>query len=161
MFEMGHALRAPFDLLAIAHLKIGEGAKSCYDNYTMKSAYMYGLLIVVVFGGLIAARQFSAPGGEVVSTKFDVFAECLSTAGATFYGAYWCPHCQSQKKLFENSTKLPYVECSTPNGQAQTPICTEAGITGYPTWIFADGSRADGEQTFEALSDKTGCVAPV
>ncbi len=73
---------------------------------------------------------------------------------------YWCPHCQAQKKLFSNSTKLPYVECSTPNGQGQLPICIEAGITGYPTWEFADGTRLDGERTLEELGTKTNCALP-
>lgn len=93
--------------------------------------------------------------------KYDEFAMCIKDKGAVFYGAFWCPHCQSQKKLFGKSAKLlPYVECSTPNGSNQTQICIDKDITGYPTWEFADGSRINGEVSLETLSEKTGCVLP-
>jgi thiol-disulfide isomerase/thioredoxin len=39
--------------------------------------------------------------------------------------------------------------------------CMINSIKSYPTWIFADGSRVSGEQSFAALAAKTGCVAPV
>lgn len=130
----------------------------------MKTTYIYGALIIVIIAGLVVAKNIShREGGQVAQTAgtpYDTFAQCLGDAGAKFYGAYWCPHCQAQKKLFQNSTKLPYVECSKPNGQAQTQICIDKKITGYPTWEFKDGSRADGEQTFAQLSEKTGCAVP-
>jgi hypothetical protein len=128
----------------------------------MKTTYIYGALIVVIIGGLVAVKMTSnrvVP--QVALTPIDTFAQCLGDAGAKFYGAYWCPHCQAQKKLFNNSKKLPYVECSMPDGKAQTPVCITEKITGYPTWVFKDGTRVDGEQTFEELSTKTGCVVPV
>ena len=121
--------------------------------------YVYVVLVVALIAGLIIARQMKGPVAESVS-KYDAFAECITNAGAKFYGAYWCPHCQAQKKLFDNSHKLPYVECSTPNGQGQVQECADLEITGYPTWIFADGSRGDGEQTFVQLGEKTGCAVP-
>ena len=69
-------------------------------------------------------------------------AEALTQAGAKFYGASWCPHCQEQKKLFGTAARsLPYVECA-PNGpQApQSTECVAEQISGYPTWIIA-GNR--------------------
>jgi len=94
-------------------------------------------------------------------SALDGFAECLGEQGATFYGAFWCPHCQNQKKLFGNAEKkLPYTECSTTNGQGQLPVCQEAGIESYPTWTFADGSRMTGEISLSELSKKTGCELP-
>jgi len=127
----------------------------------MKIKYLYIALVVILVGGLIFARSASAPLETVSSTTpYDTFAKCLSDAGAKFYGTYWCPHCKAQKELFQNSKELPYIECSTPNGQAQTPVCAEAGIQSYPTWIFADGSELSGEQSFEALAEKTSCPVP-
>ncbi len=128
----------------------------------MKITYVYIAVAVLVVGGIAFAKmnmeqQENSPAAV---TKMDAFAQCLTDAGAKFYGAYWCPHCQNQKRLLENSKKLPYVECSTPNGQAQTPVCIDAKITGYPTWDFADGSRLDGEQTLETLAEKTNCSLP-
>jgi thiol-disulfide isomerase/thioredoxin len=92
--------------------------------------------------------------------KYDSFAECITNSGAKFYGAWWCPHCAAQKALFGKSVeKLPYVECQT-KSQTQNALCNSIGITGYPTWIFKDGSKLMGEQTFATLAEKTGCTAP-
>jgi thiol-disulfide isomerase/thioredoxin len=113
--------------------------------------WIVGLLVL---GGLVALLvvQANKPG------KYDNLAQCIEKSGAKFYGAFWCPHCQATKALFGKSAKLlPYVECSTPDGKGQLPICAEKEIKGYPTWIFADGSQLQGEQTLQALADKTSC----
>lgn len=95
------------------------------------------------------------------SQKLDSFASCLKDKGAIFYGAFWCPHCQSQKKLFGSSEKnLPYIECSTPNGKEQTQECKDKNITGYPTWEFSGGEKVSGELKLEELSKKTNCQLP-
>lgn len=99
--------------------------------------------------------------GSESSAKYDEFSMCLADKGAKFYGAFWCPHCQAQKKMFENSDKLPYIECSTPDGKDQTNACKEAGVESYPTWIFGDGERMTGEIALETLAEKTGCELPV
>ncbi|MEK6969954.1 MAG: thioredoxin domain-containing protein [Nanoarchaeota archaeon] len=84
------------------------------------------------------------------------FASCLAEKGAKMYGASWCGHCQSQKEMFgEAFAKVNYIEC-TLDEQA----CISAGIQGYPTWKFADGSSAAGAQSFTALAEKTGCSSP-
>ena len=114
-----------------------------------------GVLLVV--GGLLYWMwvQEQAPG------KFDQFAQCLKDKGAVFYGAFWCSHCQAQKKLFGNSAKhLPYVECSTPDGKGQLQVCTDQKVEGYPTWKFADASEHASGLTLRELSEKTGCVLP-
>ncbi len=126
----------------------------------MKTTYMYGALVIAIILALVLIRNYSNKTSEALVTPFDSFAQCLTDAGAKFYGAYWCPHCQDQKKLLQNSKKLPYIECSTPDGKNQTQQCIDAKITGYPTWDFADGSRADGNQTLEQLSEKTNCSLP-
>lgn len=108
------------------------------------------LIPIVIYGK--ATREKSAPG------NIDGFAQCLSDKGAKFYGAFWCSHCASQKKMFGDSfEKVNYIECSTPDGNSQLKECEEAGISGYPTWKFADDTRIEGEVTLEALSQKTGC----
>ena len=121
-----------------------------------KTIFIGGIgALVVIFGGM-AIWNNTQPG------QYDTFAQCLEERGATFFGAFWCPHCQDQKALFGRSEKhLPYVECSLPNGQGQTVECTNAGISGYPTWEFGDGSREGGLQTLEQLSAKTGCELPI
>jgi thiol-disulfide isomerase/thioredoxin len=116
-----------------------------------------GILVVGVVATAIV-RGGAAPAGP---GKYDTFATCLKDKGAVFYGAFWCPHCQAQKKLFGSSQRLlPYVECSTANGQAQTQICLDAKVSSYPTWEFADGSRLNGEISLEQLAEKTSCELP-
>lgn len=126
-----------------------------------KNAKIFVLIIgLLILGtiGMALLRSNSAPPGP---GKYDTFAACLKDKGATFYGAFWCPHCQAQKKLFGVSQKLlPYIECSFPNGQGQTQICKDKKIEGYPTWEFADGTRLNGEIPLQQLADKTSCVLP-
>jgi len=126
----------------------------------MKTTYVYIALVVLIVAGLIVVRNTTSSVEENRVTKYDSFAQCLTDAGAKFYGAYWCPHCKDQKELFDNSAKIPYIECSTPNGQGQLAICIDEGITGYPTWKFADESIANGNQTLEQLAEKTSCELP-
>jgi len=118
------------------------------------------VIIVLILGTILTAVMRS---GSVASGpgKYDGFAQCLKDSGATFYGAFWCSHCQAQKKMFGSSAKLlPYVECSPLSGQGQLPICTEKKIEGYPTWEFADGTRLGGEVALEKLAEKTSCQLP-
>lgn len=120
-----------------------------------------GVLVVLALGGFISYQSYRA-AGPAVSGVYDGFAQCLKDKGAIFYGAFWCPHCQATKKLFGASQKLlPYVECSTPDGNNQLQICIDKGIKQYPTWVFADGSQLTGERTFAELAEKTSCELPV
>lgn len=113
------------------------------------------VLVVVLGIAIFFAQKDSAPG------QYDTFATCIKDSGATFYGAFWCPHCREQKAMFGNSAKLlPYVECSTPDGQSQTSICIQKEIKSYPTWIFANGEIGNGTQQFASLASSTGCALP-
>lgn len=90
---------------------------------------------------------------EKIDPKIDAFAQCVGQTGLTMYGAYWCPHCQAQKKLFGPSFKyVKYVECTQ-----QTALCLEKKIEGYPTWIASDGARFSGQLTLEKISEITQC----
>lgn len=122
----------------------------------MRNKLIWLIAVALLVAGMVwLIMSPSKPG------KLDGFASCLAEKRAVFYGAFWCPHCQNQKALFGNSARLlPYVECSTPDGKNQLPICIEAKITGYPTWEFADGSRESGEISLERLAEKTSCVLP-
>lgn len=107
--------------------------------------------IVAVLAGLFAWYKFT-PG------PYDSLANCLKDKGVKFYGAFWCPHCQTQKQMFAKSAKkLPYVECSTPDGKAQNQVCIDAGIASYPTWVFPDGTVITGEQEPAKLAEQAMC----
>lgn len=91
--------------------------------------------------------------------QYNDFAQCLNDAGAKMYGAHWCPVCKQQLALFGNGQdNLNYIECALPNSRQQNQLCNEEGIQSYPTWEFADETRATGLQTIAQLSQKTGCM---
>lgn len=121
------------------------------QNNKIKWGWVVALIVIIaliVYGVILNNRP----------SELDSFAQCLDEKEAIFYGAFWCPHCQAQKKMFGRSSKyLPYIECSAPDGKSQKKVCDDAGIEGYPTWVFADGSRLGGEVELEALAEKTGC----
>lgn len=112
------------------------------------------ILIALVILGLIGLKAYQArlPG------QYDVLAQCLTKNGVKMYGAYWCPHCQAQKKAFGNSWKyITYIECSLQGGKGQLKVCEDAKIEGYPTWENKDGKRITGEQSFSGLAELGNC----
>lgn len=101
---------------------------------------------------LLCAPLFLA-GCSRQPSRYDTFADCLTESGAKMYGTDWCPHCKNQKKLFGSSfDKVDYINC-----ERNQKKCKEAGIKGYPTWIFKDGSGAAGTQQLKTLADRTNC----
>jgi hypothetical protein len=122
-----------------------------------KFIYLIIAIIVIIAGvaGYFIWQQNQQPG------KLDAFAKCIASSGTTFYGAFWCPHCQNEKSFFGNSAQyLPYVECSTPDSNGELQVCINQKVTGYPTWKFKDGTTQEGEMTLQELATKTGCVLP-
>jgi hypothetical protein len=121
-----------------------------------KKILVISLITLLIVGVVAALTLFATRPG-----KYDTFAKCLKEKGAKFYGAFWCPHCANQKKLFGSSAKyLDYIECSTPDAKKQVQLCIDKKIQGYPTWIFSDGSILNGEVKLEKLAEKTGCSLP-
>jgi thiol-disulfide isomerase/thioredoxin len=128
----------------------------------MNNVKIFVFVIIVLVLGMITTAVLRSGGSATPEPgKYDQFAMCLKEKGATFYGAFWCPHCQAQKKMFGSSSKLlPYVECSTPDGKGQSQVCIDKNVTGYPTWEFVDGSRLNGEIPLTQLAEKTSCALP-
>ena len=111
-----------------------------------------GIVILIALGAYGLTWNQNRPG------PYDDFAQCLTDNGVKMFGAYWCPHCQDQKKLFGRSfAKINYVECSLPNQGGQNQLCNDEGIESYPTWQFSDGTRQTGVVTLQQLSEKNGC----
>lgn len=120
---------------------------------------------VLIFWLVLAALIIAGIGLSIFSSsrpgQLDSFAQCLEERGVVFYGAFWCPHCAATKALFGSSAKLlPYVECSTPDGQGQLEVCKEKKVSSYPTWVFPDGTILTGERTLQELSSVSGCPLP-
>lgn len=121
--------------------------------------YLYYILGLLFLAGIV--WLIITPGKP---SKYDGFAQCLKDKGATFFGAFWCPHCQAQKARFGKSAKyLPYIECSTPDSRGQLQVCIDADIKTYPTWEFIVGTtteRLTGQIELADLASKTSCVLP-
>lgn len=112
---------------------------------------MIGLVLapIMIYAAVISQRN---------NGQHDQLAQCLTQNGAKMYGAYWCSHCVNQKRLFGGSfEKINYIECSLPDGKTQIDECQQAGIKGYPTWEFGDGSRLEGEISLATLAKKSNC----
>lgn len=134
--------------------EIERKLSSDYGERKMKNAYLYAILAIgiLVVGYLIFSN--STPNQE----KMNALATCLQEKGVKMYGAFWCPHCNEQKKMFGSAfSKIEYIECSTPDGRAQLQVCKDAGIDGYPTWEFPNGTRASGELKAQDLAEKANC----
>lgn len=120
-----------------------------------KGVLIFWLIIIALIVAGLGAVVFIKPAQ---SANLDSFAQCIKDKQVIFYGAFWCPHCQRTKAMFGSAVKyLPYVECSTPDGQGQTQVCKDADVSSYPTWVRLDGKRITGEQTLQALSEFSGC----
>ncbi|MBV9349282.1 MAG: hypothetical protein JO026_00870 [Patescibacteria group bacterium] len=118
------------------------------------------ILLAIVFGGYVSYSSYAGSKGTAPGA-LDAFVNCIKGKGIKFYGAFWCPHCQRTKAEFGDSAKnLPYVECSTPDGQGQTQICIDKKIVEYPTWMLPDGTRVTGEHTLSELSQDFSCSLP-
>jgi thiol-disulfide isomerase/thioredoxin len=124
-----------------------------------------GLVLGLAAGILVSSctGPESTPTATSESTpQFEAqLAEHLSQSGVKMYGAYWCPHCESQKELFGTAAQaLPYIECDPAGENAQPELCEAANIPGYPTWEidgeFYPGVRSLPELAY--LSDYEGDV---
>jgi len=121
-----------------------------------KKIWMWIVIVaVIIVAGVFAFSSF----GSSSDGNYDNFAMCLTDAGAKMYGAFWCPHCDSQKKEFGASFEhVNYIECSNPD-KSQNAECNAAGIESYPTWEFANGQRVNGVIGLNQLGALTGCEA--
>lgn len=103
----------------------------------------------------------SACGGEPQDGQYAELAQCLTEKDVKMYGAFWCPHCESQKKLFGDDFRyITYVECDPRGENGDREACLKAGVERYPTWIFPGQEPIIGEQEPAALAKKANCEAP-
>jgi glutaredoxin len=120
------------------------------------SITIFWVVIVAVIALLVGVSFFSSTGPG----QYDTFAQCLKDKGVIMYGAFWCPHCQRTKAMFGASSKyLPYVECSSPDGQSQLQVCKDKGIQSYPTWTFPGTTTTlTGEHTLQEIAALSSCA---
>ena len=116
----------------------------------------FAILLILLL--LIAACSSSKYPKE----KTDALANCLAEKGVKEYGAFWCPNCANQKKLFGESysvimSKQVYVECDARGENEQSELCIEKKIEKYPTWEFPNGEITIGVMQLPDLAARAGC----
>ncbi len=98
------------------------------------------------------------PAGPKLPGKYAEVARCLTQKGVIMYGAYWCPHCLSQKKLIGDDFQfIKYQECDDAGTDGNHKLCIEKGVTSYPTWIFPGQGSLAGEQQMGVLAKLANC----
>ena len=102
-----------------------------------KKKYIAITAVIILVLGSLAAYGFLSPG------NYDDFAKCLTTKGVVMYGENWCQYTNAQKGMFGKSFKHVNYE-----------IKTDLRIR--PTWVI-DGKTYETVQSFERLSELTGC----
>lgn len=114
------------------------------------------LFILLLF---VAGCSSGLPSASESEETALTIARCIKEKGIKMYGAFWCPHCAEQKRIFgkKAEAEMPYYECDPRGENSVTDQCLQLKIEKYPTWIFADGTRVTGVLSLKDLSEKTGC----
>ncbi len=134
----------------------------------------YALALAVLSAVILIGAASCSNGAQ--QQQLTSLANCLADKGVKEYGAFWCPHCADQKKIFGSADAIiksrdVYVECDprcapNENGKIQAACrgeeshadeCLAKGVGGYPTWIFPDGKVLGGVQQPEVLARIAGC----
>jgi len=117
-------------------------------------------VIFAAFFSLTAALFYMASEEpKFTPAQQESLAKCLKDKGVKLYSTWWCGYCKKQEAAFGAAAKyLPKVECSSPGKHDQLAECEAAGIDGYPTWVFPDGSRIDRYvRDLRLLSEQAKC----
>ncbi|MAF88932.1 MAG: hypothetical protein QGI80_00965 [archaeon] len=122
-----------------------------------KTVILTASIVIIIAGVLIFKPQVSGFVTAGHDYSLDSFTECLAESNAVMYGAYWCPHCTTQKEMFGDSISgVLYVECDSKGKNTKPELCRQNNIQSYPSWII-DGRTYSGVQSLQTLSDITGC----
>lgn len=144
-----------------------SGSQSLGQSRLAISLSLGAIALATTFGATIVTRSSTVqaqPSGQTEDLVTNpsnpaqiALAEHLAASGARMYGAYWCPHCTNQKKLFgrEAVRVLPYIECDPQGQNAQPALCQAANIRAFPTWEI-NGQLYLGTQSLEKLASLSG-----
>lgn len=123
------------------------------------------LLFLLITTTTHRADESELAMGIVDDTQVSNFITHLETTNTKFYGAWWCPFCESQRDSFGREGRdlldeRVYVECAMPNREVNE-ICRaeNENIRNYPTWKFETASGRQictGVLSFGALAHATG-----
>ncbi len=112
------------------------------------------MLAFIVLGSIIGSAVFL----QTPERDMRDFAQCITNAGATMYGTYWCSNCLNQKEDFGSAFEIiNYIECSSPESHT-FDLCD--GIEGVPVWSNNQNEALMGRQTMESLAEFYSCDLP-
>lgn len=144
--------QAAFTSVAIAAVTL-TGVTGLYANIEpVNAANPDGAPIEVAQSGQTSPDVTTESGSAEIA-----LARHLNRVGATYFGAYWCPHCYDQKQLFgrEAARIVNYVECDPRGRNAQPQACRSAGVRAFPSWEI-DGELYEGTRELEELAQLSG-----
>ena len=118
------------------------------------------LIILTVLSLFVIAGCSSV---KYTKGSLDDLANCLADKNVKEYGAFCCPNCATQQKMFGSSydiikSRNVYVECDARGENPQSDLCLEKNVQKYPDWEFPDGTRLIGVQDLTVLAEKAGCT---
>jgi thioredoxin-related protein len=116
----------------------------------MKKAIILGLLVLLAF--VVGCSGTSTDGGVVDTEDYDTFAQWLTDENIVMVGAEWCGYCNQQKEDFGDS--FQYVTFI--DAVYEPELASSYGVSGYPTWVLADGTQLPGYMPIESLMEATG-----
>ena len=121
------------------------------DENTNKSKVQKSKFILYGISALIVLAVIAFAASEFISQskpgEWDNFAKCLSGKDVIVYGnMQTCKYSQHQASMFGKSFSYLNYKDAIEN--------KEVKVT--PTW-YINGEKLEGEQSFETLSEKTGC----
>ena len=128
------------------------------ENKIIMGAAVVIAAVIIIFAVVNTKSTSTTATYTNTPSKYDVFAQCLAKAGATMYGASWCPHCQALKATFGNSFQyVKYVECP----ENIVALIRELTAIRHGFWAqrLIDVGFA-GDATMQLLASSTGCVLP-
>lgn len=121
---------------------VGEDKKVSYRKYFI----IAGIIVATILFSLSFYIRAQKP------SQYDDFARCLTEKGAVVYGNDFCQYTTRQLNWFGKSEEyLSYVKCID-----NKALCDSKGVVKTPTWEI-NGKTYPGTQTFEKLSELSGC----
>lgn len=131
-----------------------------------KETVSSALVVAAIVAGLVfAAAAYRVQRVPFAAPDWTAEAQCLTERGVVMYGAYWCPKCAKQKRLFGDAVEfISEVECDPRGENAEPERCVAREISGTPTWIqeTPDGEvveRLAGVHAPDVLAERFGCLS--
>jgi hypothetical protein len=119
----------------------------------MKKKIVLFALVLISLAALASCASAPPKDGQYAK-----LAQCLTSKGVKFYGAFWCPHCAEQKAIFGDDLRyITYVECDPRDPTSKPDECAAKGVKAYPTWFFPGQGTETGVHQPADLAKKVGC----